>query len=140
MIRRPPRSTLFPYTTLFRSVIARVAQVQEAEHLLVDEIKPKEAMVLTWSAVKRQGEIRRISQGGEDMPRRGNRQDDKQAAHWAETLPGAAQKELLRQEQINHSGGDGKGQSDQAFQQQPRAEAGRQQKCPPSGMRFFFIQ
>src|SRR2546422_3312241 len=24
MIRRPPRSTLFPYTTLFRSAIARV--------------------------------------------------------------------------------------------------------------------
>src|SRR2546421_1688982 len=30
MIRRPPRSTLFPYTTLFRSVRA-------CEHLLVDE-------------------------------------------------------------------------------------------------------
>src|SRR3712207_7593740 len=27
MIRRPPRSTLFPYTTLFRSVVGRV-QVQ----------------------------------------------------------------------------------------------------------------
>src|SRR3712207_8030232 len=25
MIRRPPRSTLFPYTTLFRSVVAEVA-------------------------------------------------------------------------------------------------------------------
>src|SRR5258706_5717050 len=25
MIRRPPRSTLFPYTTLFRSPVARVA-------------------------------------------------------------------------------------------------------------------
>src|ERR1041385_6082439 len=24
MIRRPPRSTLFPYTTLFRSVVARI--------------------------------------------------------------------------------------------------------------------
>src|SRR3712207_8846129 len=24
MIRRPPRSTLFPYTTLFRSVIAKI--------------------------------------------------------------------------------------------------------------------
>src|SRR5205809_5702562 len=24
MIRRPPRSTLFPYTTLFRSVLARI--------------------------------------------------------------------------------------------------------------------
>src|SRR5256885_10416084 len=27
MIRRPPRSTLFPYTTLFRSVGAQVAQL-----------------------------------------------------------------------------------------------------------------
>src|SRR5258708_21427256 len=27
MIRRPPRSTLFPYTTLFRSARAQVAQV-----------------------------------------------------------------------------------------------------------------
>src|SRR3712207_7624487 len=30
MIRRPPRSTLFPYTTLFRSVVLRV------EHLVGD--------------------------------------------------------------------------------------------------------
>src|SRR3712207_8423387 len=28
MIRRPPRSTLFPYTTLFRSAHARVGQPQ----------------------------------------------------------------------------------------------------------------
>src|SRR3712207_6878313 len=27
MIRRPPRSTLFPYTTLFRSVAVRIARV-----------------------------------------------------------------------------------------------------------------
>src|SRR2546421_2990078 len=27
MIRRPPRSTLFPYTTLFRSVLRRLALV-----------------------------------------------------------------------------------------------------------------
>src|SRR3712207_7074980 len=30
MIRRPPRSTLFPYTTLFRSVRRRVAKVGAA--------------------------------------------------------------------------------------------------------------
>src|SRR5256885_7042616 len=30
MIRRPPRSTLFPYTTLFRSVVALGAAVQAA--------------------------------------------------------------------------------------------------------------
>src|SRR2546430_12417139 len=31
MIRRPPRSTLFPYTTLFRSVIAVLAQIQRED-------------------------------------------------------------------------------------------------------------
>src|SRR3712207_9063753 len=30
MIRRPPRSTLFPYTTLFRSVLPRVADRRDA--------------------------------------------------------------------------------------------------------------
>src|SRR2546426_11337764 len=33
MIRRPPRSTLFPYTTLFRSSIERV---QDADHVVLD--------------------------------------------------------------------------------------------------------
>src|SRR2546427_2124893 len=28
MIRRPPRSTLFPYTTLFRSVLHRVREIR----------------------------------------------------------------------------------------------------------------
>src|SRR3712207_8861638 len=30
MIRRPPRSTLFPYTTLFRSVVARQGDARVA--------------------------------------------------------------------------------------------------------------
>src|SRR5256885_8608296 len=34
MIRRPPRSTLFPYTTLFRSSVKDAAQVKAiSEHL-----------------------------------------------------------------------------------------------------------
>src|SRR5256885_4870587 len=35
MIRRPPRSTLFPYTTLFRSVVVSVQQLAErtTEHV-----------------------------------------------------------------------------------------------------------
>src|SRR3989454_4595198 len=32
MIRRPPRSTLFPYTTLFRSLVAGLAQVDVHVH------------------------------------------------------------------------------------------------------------
>src|SRR3712207_8366786 len=33
MIRRPPRSTLFPYTTLFRSEAARLTALQGAQFL-----------------------------------------------------------------------------------------------------------
>src|SRR5258707_7327916 len=41
MIRRPPRSTLFPYTTLFRSVLAEQIVVAGAA---VDEIPPRAAI------------------------------------------------------------------------------------------------
>src|SRR3712207_7394622 len=37
MIRRPPRSTLFPYTTLFRSAARRVRGVPRARRLVVAE-------------------------------------------------------------------------------------------------------
>src|SRR5690349_24113986 len=36
MIRRPPRSTLFPYTTLFRSRAAKRAKEQRAKLTLVE--------------------------------------------------------------------------------------------------------
>src|SRR5690348_17903303 len=35
MIRRPPRSTLFPYTTLFRSRIARVVAIVAHDEVVV---------------------------------------------------------------------------------------------------------
>src|SRR5438874_7664017 len=37
MIRRPPRSTLFPYTTLFRSSLA--VQLNESAQILADDLK-----------------------------------------------------------------------------------------------------
>src|SRR3712207_8088872 len=40
MIRRPPRSTLFPYTTLFRSVHERADHAHRAEN---DERRPEDA-------------------------------------------------------------------------------------------------
>src|SRR2546426_3625222 len=48
MIRRPPRSTLFPYTTLFRSVLsARVVvtplgEVSEIHVLTLNDMQPKQ--------------------------------------------------------------------------------------------------
>src|SRR2546425_9710720 len=40
MIRQPPRSTLFPYTTLFRSVVARGA-VEQPEPVAVRQAVPE---------------------------------------------------------------------------------------------------
>src|SRR5256885_12277658 len=37
MIRRPPRSTLFPYTTLFRSAIGRDLERQHPAHAEADD-------------------------------------------------------------------------------------------------------
>src|SRR3712207_3745001 len=37
MIRRPPRSTLFPYTTLFRSLVSEVAKTATYTHAYADE-------------------------------------------------------------------------------------------------------
>src|SRR2546422_2300812 len=39
MIRRPPRSTLFPYTTLFRSVLRPVLDELEGDNANADTVK-----------------------------------------------------------------------------------------------------
>jgi len=44
MIRRPPRSTLFPYTTLFRSKDAITGKSRDEEP---DEAKPEERPTIT---------------------------------------------------------------------------------------------
>src|SRR2546427_7066072 len=40
MIRRPPRSTLFPYTTLFRSQLLTVVQLAEAPERGASRVVP----------------------------------------------------------------------------------------------------
>src|SRR2546425_2203331 len=42
MIRRPPRSTLFPYTTLFRSVLVRYREVVRRKHREICELTGSE--------------------------------------------------------------------------------------------------
>src|SRR5690242_21065712 len=45
MIRRPPRSTLFPYTTLFRSAAPEPALVRELDPLLGEELGEERALL-----------------------------------------------------------------------------------------------
>src|SRR3712207_7832000 len=47
MIRRPPRSTLFPYTTLFRSLIdSRTLQLTDIGRAILDAVDEDEAVRL----------------------------------------------------------------------------------------------
>src|SRR2546430_3365208 len=56
MIRRPPRSTLFPYTTLFRSFVQGIATLVFVLNLVISYFKgakagndPWDAWTLEWS-------------------------------------------------------------------------------------------
>src|SRR2546427_1904576 len=58
MIRRPPRSTLFPYTTLFRSDLARVPDCRGHVDVRVDRLKLGGA-IPTHDANRGDAEVRR---------------------------------------------------------------------------------
>src|SRR2546430_13315670 len=50
MIRRPPRSTLFPYTTLFRSVVPSIPHLLVAA--VVDEVGAEQAVAVADERVR----------------------------------------------------------------------------------------
>src|SRR5437016_7118415 len=73
MIRRPPRSTLFPYTTLFRSVVVSmggynaVCEVLSAERptVIVPRVRPRKEQLLRAQALQRRGVARMIHRSEE---------------------------------------------------------------------------
>src|SRR2546427_11071694 len=73
MIRRPPRSTLFPYTTLFRSLFHVVAEDPERPHV-ADDMEP--AIVQEHAREKRPVVIDREPKSGRPRRVRKSRGDD----------------------------------------------------------------
>src|SRR3712207_7190896 len=64
MIRRPPRSTLFPYTTLFRSEIAAKAFVAAKDKAYQAVSQPVEGTILT--VIRKVAEAAIAYQGPQD--------------------------------------------------------------------------
>src|SRR3712207_7856210 len=56
MIRRPPRSTLFPYTTLFRSGLAIGDRVLMQEFAVYSVIPPEGCAAILWRDASRKVE------------------------------------------------------------------------------------
>src|SRR2546422_5763205 len=61
MIRRPPRSTLFPYTTLFRSVIANARFFEMVQHAKEQWETAFDALSEGIGVVDEHGSIRRAN-------------------------------------------------------------------------------
>src|SRR5258707_10989573 len=66
MIRRPPRSTLFPYTTLFRSTKYGIPHLAESLDALVTDPLVDQVLVLTTSQQHEAG-IRAAITAGKDL-------------------------------------------------------------------------
>src|SRR2546428_12917607 len=97
MIRRPPRSTLFPYTTLFRSPDARDAAVV-LEGLLGDGVRHPFAVRRDLRVPYRLEREIVVDGDGALLGRAGHHQRDEQARHehttdpfheWLPSSPGA---------------------------------------------------
>src|SRR3712207_7633548 len=72
MIRRPPRSTLFPYTTLFRSVLRLVPEVHK---LLGGRLEEDGAVALPLQEARktRGGDVARLRLDGRPEDRKSTR-------------------------------------------------------------------
>src|SRR5256885_9864525 len=71
MIRRPPRSTLFPYTTLFRSVdligdTAREQRLPRTRSTVEDDATRRRDTELTIDLGKQQWQLHQLAYGAED--------------------------------------------------------------------------
>src|SRR3712207_7363992 len=67
MIRRPPRSTLFPYTTLFRSLLE---PARARQRLHVPERADRERALLALEAVRRDRDVVAVDERVGDQRRR----------------------------------------------------------------------
>src|SRR5256885_12360612 len=71
MIRRPPRSTLFPYTTLFRSLLADVDAQGPQGPIVPDRIAhQREVRPLTFEPAEPA-----VGSGGDDVPLAGRSEE-----------------------------------------------------------------
>src|SRR3712207_6889912 len=69
MIRRPPRSTLFPYTTLFRSLGAGRQQAERLQHLGAAVLVERAEDLVEDEEARRMGRLG-ADEAGEGEPRR----------------------------------------------------------------------
>ena len=121
-------------------VVARIAQVQEPQHVLVDEVEPEEAAVVARLAAQSEIEVGRIAKRGQHVPGRGNHREDQSPRHGAQALPGAAGEQLAGEEQVQEARRrrESPGRSIPSAAAHP--QTGGQQRGPQARARLALIQ
>src|SRR5256885_13980959 len=74
MIRRPPRSTLFPYTTLFRSLLLGIVHDRSSASLHGGQVVPE--ILQAVGAAEQRGEVRGVDKDDVARPLAGGRHPD----------------------------------------------------------------
>src|ERR1700682_4517945 len=111
-------------------VVARVSQIQEAQDVFVNEIEPEKTVVLAGAAVHREIEVWRHTKSGQNVPRRGNRQNDERRGENMQPFPNFSRQELPRDAQIDDYAAPRRAHGVQSFALQADAEAGGEQQSP----------
>src|SRR5690242_4702287 len=123
-----------------RVVVVRIPQIQETQHLLIDEIEPKKTVIHARAAFKCPRPQWRIANGGKDVPGRRDREQDNQAADRPQALPGPPQEELPRRDKVRNAAADGNRDGDHAFYEQAHPKARRQEKGPEARILLIIVE
>src|SRR5262249_26673049 len=87
-----------------RIVVTRIPEIEESKQVLIDEVKPKEAVILARSAVHGEREVRRVPQRRQYVPRDSNRSHDDQRGNRTYLAPCGAREQLTRNNEVYESG------------------------------------
>jgi len=121
-------------------VVARVAKIEKAEELFVDEVEPEEAVILAGAAVEGEGEVGRIAESGKDVPGRGDEYDDEGSGEEVEALPDFAGKKLAGEGEIDDGGAHREDDGDEAFEEKSDADGRSGDDGPGARMSFVGIE
>jgi len=121
-------------------VVVRIAEIEVAQDLLVDQEEPQEAVILAGTVLQGPGEIGWVANSGKDMPGSGEEKEDEDATDGAKTLPRPSGEELAREKEKKGGGSDGDDDADEALEEQARGETGSEERSPEPGMGLNFVE
>src|SRR5258708_36653508 len=118
----------------------RIAQPKEAQHVLIHEVEPEEAVVVSGAAVESEVEPGRHAPRRQNVPGRGDSQKNQQAAQNMQAPPDMQHKKLLRNSETYQCSADWHYHANQTLQEHANGAADRKQRSPAPGARFFIVR